>query len=1122
MRYLFISLLLLILSGVSVEAGVPQNRQEAFALIREGDLRKAGPGLKGQSQASLLPVAGQFEADLVKPEHRMSMKGRSPQKLTASGSSILGWLGASYAQGAFPGLYDFVPGGYELMWDDALFHKLDDNTLSAGWLLNGKLCGYTFDKFYGFIFGLSYVEYDFASGNVLECQKLELNDAPQYTVCAYDSGEGAVYGYGMCKASYDYCWMKVDPANPGTYELIREYPNDRDICYSMCYNPVDNSLYGVTIDQEFIRISKEGEEEVLFTFDVEGLSYYLSGLVYSPTENLFYMNFNYTDGSSAMAKFTADGNVDIFHDFQHGEQFNILFTTDEDVKPTSPARPELLESVFDGGSLSGYNKYSVPDHRVDGEEITGTMTGYSFIDQILYKTLPGLEAGSEVIVEFDEIAEGRHYFNFYVELDGQKSGSTPNIRYIGNDVPEAPTNVVLTSDSLSWAPVTAGVNGGYVNLDELYYEISIDGEIVKTTKETKIAIELPQDCDQQKFAASVVAVASGIKSEPGVSNRILSGRPYELPVHIIPTQEQADLCTVFDGNGDHYGWYYSAPNKRFEIGYTSPGTFDQDDWMFMPYIQLDSDETYYMLTFDAAPFSWQFEEKLSVWLGKENTPEAMTVCALDTFILPGEGLKAEAVFRVPEPGTYYIGFYCTSKEYQYGMWVNNVRVEDHGIYAQSPAKVSDLEAVPGEEGALEATVKFTLPTQNVFGDNFVTEKQLNVVVIGSDSIFASGHPGESVTVTVPTVQGDNVIEVYAVSDGYAGLHSTIGVYTGVVIPSPVAEIQSELSADMRSLTITWSPVTTGKNDGYVDPSKIFYEVYKAVPNKSGNIDWLLLDTIEETTYTYTNDETQEFLEIGIAAANAAGNSGRIIGVSSIIGKPYKLPIIEDFDDPNVGFTVEPWLVYSPTSKHTAYWTFGTLRDVNSEFDDREHYALIGQSRYSERLGRLGLPRFTTINENSVTLKMRVYDGDNVAKMSVTGTIYGMEEPMLVGTVPHESETPVFKDIEFNLPQELLGKEWVQIYLDVEFELDTQRVAIDELEVLGGSTGTEYIENSMFVAAGEKGYITLKCSEECDYSVYDTRGVMMVSGICHDSEKITINQGIYIVKANGKTVKVVVR
>lgn len=1131
MRKVILFMMWVAFACLCAQAAGPLSRAEAASLIREGKARKAPLTFRQPAENGSF-----FDRYDRKTVHRLSEASKNKTPLagtprksvgntTVGGSSILGWQSASFAEGFFPGLYTLTDdGGYQLMWKDTSYFELEENTMKTGWLHNGKICGYVFDMYYGYVFGLWYQEMSLSGGEVLKRETLDLSSSQQFTVCAYRPSDNTVYGYGLCDESYYYAFFKVDPSAPGDYELVRTIDNS-DLCYAMCYNPVDDTMYGVTIRQKFVKINYDGTQETLFTLPYDDLAYYIAGMVYSPVENVFFMNVNYSStGKSAFIKISTDGNVETYQDLQYGESFNMLFTTDENVRPDSPGRPVLTDICFNGGDTSGYSVYRLPSQKVNGEKIEGRLSAVASVDSEPYLTYSDLEPGSDLRVEYRDLTPGRHYFSFHV-MDGEyPSGSVSNEKYIGNDVPKAPTGLVLTADSLRWNAVTESVHGGFLDLPELKYAVYIDGEQYALTPDTCIAVSLPSDRIQQKYAATVVATCHGMESEAVVSNKVLWGEAYTLPVHIYPTQEQADLCTVFDGNHDNQGWYHSAISHDFRIGYTSAGEGNVDDWVFLPYIRLDNAGTLYHFTYDAGLFTSQFlEESIEIFAGKSNTPEAMTVPIVKEFCLLDQEKTYEALFSVPEPGIYYIGIHCTSKEDQYGLWVKNIRIEDMGIVASSPEKVSGLSAEGKARGELKATVSFTMPSYDVSGNPIPSDILLSAEVQAASVVVVDAKPGEKVTMDVETVQGDNEISVVVFCNGNNSLPARTNVFTGVTVPAPVSEVKRTVSADMRSVTLTWEAPDYGEDDGYIVPEDLVYHIFKYVANNSGTSDLVEIDTTVDCEYTYTNNDYQEFLDIGVAPGNVAGICQTVMGVSEVVGVPYSLPMVENLDDPDGDFAQNPWLTYQPDDDYTAYWTMGSPHDVNPEFDDRQSLAIIASVRYDAGYGCLGMPRFTTVGESEANIAISVYDGPDAGVMSVKGMSGSSDEVIVIGEMKPSGGAPAFVEYTFSLPAELLGQQWVQLYIECDLPDPMHIAAFNRVQVNGSTVGVDSTGVTPCTFSAGKGYLKIYGCRNIDISVFDVNGVSVYSGKPEgDQLSLDLNAGVYLLCIDGKTMKTIVK
>ena len=72
-------------------------------------------------------------------------------------------------------------------------------------------------------------------------------------------------------------------------------------------------------------------------------------------------------------------------------------------------------------------------------------------------------------------------FSFSVKSGELESARIDKSVFVGFDTPLAPTDIVLSEGTLSWNPVTDGVNGGYIDTETLTYNVYLNGEKINDT-----------------------------------------------------------------------------------------------------------------------------------------------------------------------------------------------------------------------------------------------------------------------------------------------------------------------------------------------------------------------------------------------------------------------------------------------------------------------------------------------------------------------------------------------------------------------------------------------------------------------------------------------------------------
>lgn len=191
--------------------------------------------------------------------------------------------------------------------------------------------------------------------------------------------------------------------------------------------------------------------------------------------------------------------------------------------------------------------------------------------EVLVHTFTNVTPGQQLTFTDSEPLDG---FNTYVftAYSGEEAGEPAEKRvYIGIDTPREPTDVEATAGmdaiTLTWkAPSTLGVNGGYVEPDELVYNIytldldALDFVIAKQnvtglSYEPQVSMRGNQDLNY--FGVSAVSDVG--ESDYAVSNLVISGAPYTLPF----------TESFHKGNLDNGLWWVDTDNYFWPQGYYS-------------------------------------------------------------------------------------------------------------------------------------------------------------------------------------------------------------------------------------------------------------------------------------------------------------------------------------------------------------------------------------------------------------------------------------------------------------------------------------------------------------------------------------------------------------------------
>lgn len=295
-----------------------------------------------------------------------------------------------------------------------------------------------------------------------------------------------------------------------------------------------------------------------------------------------------------------DGNYCFgFHAISaNGFQLNLASMS---IEPTAnisaPAAVTNLQVVAGAqGALSATISFTAPIVDLEGNELTA-------IGRI------DILRGEEVIYTFENPTPGADYS--YTDNGAQQGNNTYKVIpystagdngldveatvYCGVEIPDLPTNVVFTIDgdvaTLTWDAPTHGINGGYVNPDELIYTI-YDGYgnvIADNITGTSFSLTVPFYEGQQYGLSIAIGVrnVAGINPDVMVSNAVVVGDPYQLPIK-----------ESFNRGFPAYAW--------FRVG----DTMDDDGWEM---VESEGENTGFARFYGTS--SWGGEEQ-SMILGK--------------------------------------------------------------------------------------------------------------------------------------------------------------------------------------------------------------------------------------------------------------------------------------------------------------------------------------------------------------------------------------------------------------------------------------------------------------------------------------------------------------------------
>lgn len=1131
----------LTVAGVSLANGAASQ----VSVARVGDTKAGGavpsPGARSlkmpETYSAFFPGAEAAKETTTKPRPRF---GGTPVRVSDNASANLyGYLYYFAGDELQQGMYRIgnTPAA-TFMWSD--LYTDGSMTMTSGWMRDGRLWGVNSLKFMGGIYAYGQVELDLVSGEVLDFKQLRFtaeNLENQYVTMAYRELDDRVYGYGYNTDGTGYGFNSAEATDIDTSSMIVAVSSE-EVCTSLCYNIQDDMFYGINMKGEFVSVNKDGEQTAIFTLPLDGVRNTVTGIVYSPKDGKYIWNAYMQDGSSAMYAIDAGAkSATKLYDCANGEEYIYMVTTDDNVDSEAPAKPTIDNINFQGDALNGVLTFTMPGSTAAGNPINGQLDWRLHVDGEITKS-GSSAAGSKVNITIDALANGMHTFAVSVGKEGKYSLPATDNYWVGTDYPEAPTDLTLTLDKLTWEPVTESVHGGYMDLAALTYEVCLNGDKVATTSGTETVITMPEGRPYTSYTATVRAVAGGKTSEAGESNYVNYGDPLEIDpkIYYRPEEEEFSLFTAIDldgkttADGQVRNWQFSD-----YMGFPSfMSGADGEDLLIFPPMNFTRTDKAYKFSMEAGlRLHTPTTNTIEVWIGKEPTMEGMTQRIMAPYA--PQNMLADVLteyFAVNEPGTYYIGI--LTKTDAVGIHISELTVEATDRDAEVPQSVGDLGVTAGANGALTATVNFTLPAKTANGLDIPTGTEITATVVSREFVVnhpeqgavtatksITGAPGSTQTVEIETLQGYNTIGVSCSVDGRAGSETTASVYTGVVKPYTVQNLKITPSEDNMEAILTWTPpVTYGDEAGPIGDS-FFYSIFYYGEG------WTYLDgagwDVLEATVSLNEGDPQNYYILGVMALNAAGQSDYIASGNVVIGTPYTLPMVENF--PDYDATYWPIMSLTPSEEYQGtYWMVDDPAELSPLFANESGVATIGyigDSSVSHARGRMSLPKFSTEDQKSVKLSLTYWGGPYGAKMSLLTNKFGLEAPETVGEFPTGNGW-VTNTLE--LPSTMLGEKWVELLIDAELTGYGESFAMFSAYRIEGISGVEgvaadnhgrvFTTSGMLHVAGYAGEALTVC---------DMSGLTVVSeASLGDMNGYALAPGVYVARVGGESFKVSVK
>lgn len=675
----------------------------------------------------------------------------------------------------------------------------------------------------------------------------------------------------------------------------------------------DKTVYGVAIDGNLYKIDSNTAKETLVgatgltLTDDNGNSYGQSGEI-DPKTNTFY--WAAIDGSGKSALYTVDlstGAATEVGVFQGGEQIYALTIPKPAAEDGAPAAIEDLAFDFKDASLTGKVTFTAPSKTFAGGDLSGELTYNIVIDG--ETTVSGTAtAGTKVEKEVTINGSGTHVF---VVTTANSVGSSPKAnasQYIGYDVPYPVENLSLTGNSttgvmtLTWETPTGGFNDGYIG--DLKYDVTRYPDEVKVAEgiTSTTFTETVNPTELTAYSYGVVAVNGDQRSGEATTSKVVAGPaivpPYD---NDFADESSLDLMTIIDANDDYSTWGYHYEKQCAAYVYSWENS--ANDWLITPAIKMEAGKEY-TVTFTTSAMEDFAPEKLEVKYGTGDDPTTFEGTLLAPTVVI-EKKEFTASITPTEAKDMRIAFHAISEANAFNLLLYGVHVSA-GASTEAPDSVKNFIVKPAEEGKLNATISFTLPTTTISGKTLSAISKAEVYRDGAlvKTFESDITPGVSKEFT-DNVEKDSTYS-YRISlyngNGIGRNSVTKSAFVGTDVPAQVDASSIKVVDNGTSIDVSWTAVTVGKNGGYVDPAKMKYKLYDKISYDDfyGYEYGTKLDSVigtNKTTITKNTDEgEQQILQVFIQPENEKGEAFYSYSTPLVIGEAYSMPFNETFRD----------------------------------------------------------------------------------------------------------------------------------------------------------------------------------------------------------------------------------
>jgi len=890
--------LLLVLAAAACMAGPPASGQQ----LQNSPEPPVRGGVQGQSiKAPVTQYAGKFApqerkvagAGGIAVVNRMpDIRRATPRATSTAMPEIYGnvvyaddWTNAEASRGMYRiGTSDDVP--FERIGTAKM------NATSGGVVIGDSYYACYFMELYGMV--MTYVQ-KFFTEDWTEDREWNFYSETSLisTGVVYDKETKKVYGCFRNDANNGYVFGTADYA-----AKKRQAIKPLARAWSAVAIDGKGQIYAIDDQGKLYSVNKKNGSMTLIGNTGLVASHPSSACIDPRTGRCFYALTNSPDGSLYEIDLSTAESTLLYH-FPQNQEVVGMYIPVPDADADAPGAVTDLTLDFPEGNLSGTVSFTCPETTVGGEPGSGNIT-YVIVAGETTVAQGTAAYGSKVSAEVTLTKGGAYTFTVYASNafgDGLKTKAEV---FVGFDIPETPQlsaaidNGVVT---LEWPAVTSSVNGGYIDRDNLTYNVTRrpDGKVIaRDIRQTKVTDTPPSDGVLTGYSYAVTATSGNVTSVEAVSPVFWLGAvtpPYNIT---FDDPETVGSYTVVDANADNSTWIWSENESAYRSQQGLFGANDADDWLVTPAVRLQKGKMYQFTAALRAYFG--NPATVEIRCGKAPLPEAMGEVVLETTRITDRAATDYTGYIIPdEDGTYYVGIHAvTPASDGWPLYVEGVAI-NAGVEAVIPDVVTGMSVTPAPDGSGSAHIRLTAPSKAVNGTELTSLLRLDILRDGEAvTSFKTPAPGAVLEYTDEAVMdGYHKYEALAYNASGAGKKTGVTVYVGVNEPArPSALHIEEISTGV--VRLSWEPVTTDKDGKPMNPDLVTYTILTSDQNGEAVT---VAEGITGNSYDIEVEGAQEkqfWAYYALRAVTEGGYSLRVDSPVIPVGKPYASPYAESF------------------------------------------------------------------------------------------------------------------------------------------------------------------------------------------------------------------------------------